>query len=128
MSLREPFFDLRDPDAEADPVESSFDLLRPAFFLGESREGCCGEVSTELSEDGPALDISAAVDALLPFLRSSAGVAGPAGSVLLPRARLGRRLACEGAGGGSAAALRFLDAGSGRIAGGEPASVAVEGE
>jgi len=96
----------------------------------ESRGACCGDVSPDVPEDGPALDMSAAAGALLLFLRSSTGVAGASGSLLLllpPRAFLGFRVGCA-CDGGSGAALRLRDAGGGRALGGEPASVAVDGE
>ena len=107
------------------------DFLRLDFLLDESRGACCGEVSPELAEDGPALDMSAAVAAaLLPGLRSPTGVAAVSGAALMPpRALLVFRLGCAWGDVGSAAALR-LRVGGWRI-GGEPGSVAVlvvEGE
>lgn len=124
-----PFFDFRDPDADAEPLGSSFDFLRLDLRLEESRAVCCGEVSPDMPEDCPALDMSAGAAAFLPLLRSSAGVTGASGSALLPpRALLGFRFGGWACGGASAAALRLREAAGGGRVGGEPASVAVDGE
>lgn len=120
------------PDA-ALPLCSSLDFLLLPFLLVDSRAVCCGDVSGELPDEGPTLDISAgAADAFFLLLfRLSAGVAVVSVSLcsaLPPRARLLGLRAGWLCAGESIAALRLREAAlvGGRVVdGGEPASVAV---
>jgi len=83
-----PRFDFREADADAEPVGSSLLFLRLDLRLDESLGACCGEVSPDVPEEGPALDISAAGVFLPPFFFASAGVVGASGSAGPPRTLL----------------------------------------
>jgi len=73
------------PDAEA--TGSSLPLLRLLRFE-LSLAGFCGEVSPDVLDDGPALDIAAAVDFLLRFFGASVGSGASGSSLSSARERL----------------------------------------
>ena len=79
--------DFLEPEADAEPVGSSLDFLRLDLRLEESLGACCGEVSPDVPEDGPAFDMSVPAAFLLVFLVST-GVTGASGSARPPRALL----------------------------------------
>lgn len=113
----------------------SLDLRREDLRLDESRGGCCGDASAEVSEDGllvsvlllsegwrgatdPALDIAAFAAFFFPLLGASRGSGAAAsgdglGSGMVPpRARLVLRCSRSAGGEGWAVALRLRGAGA----------------
>lgn len=124
------FLELEPEAAAAPPSAPSFDVFLLDFLLDDSRGTCCGDVSPDVPDDGPALDIAA--DFFLPFF-SSAGVAGASGSMGVsacdPRTRLLLRVSRAELAGVAASvegALRLREPVGGGA--GVPASVAVAGD